>query len=101
MRMMSEYMDKTNCQLERQNSEIAKLQEELKAYKDAEEQGLLLKAQDLEEHDKEIRNKALDEFAKKLDDESTFLKRIESDSYGMLHFEDVYKIAAQMKEGTK
>lgn len=50
--------------------------DKLADYEDAEEQGLLLRASEesplihgkaeLEEHDKEIRNKAIDEFAEKL-----------------------------------
>lgn len=50
-----------------------------------------------ENHDKEIRNKAIDELAEKLYKKSTDFKNIESDDYGMLHYEDVYKIAEQMK----
>ena len=45
----------------------------------------------------EIRAKAIDEFAEALYNKSTFLKFIESDDYGMLHFEEVYELAEQMK----
>jgi len=48
-------------------------------------------------HEKEIRDKAIDEFAEALYNKSTFLKFIESDDYGMLHFEEVYELAEQMK----
>ena len=43
------------------------------------------------------RDKAIDEFAEALYNKSTFLKFIESDDYGMLHFKEVYEIAEQMK----
>ena len=46
-------------------------------------------------------NKAIDEFAEALYNKSTFLKFIESDDYGMLHFEDVYDIAEQLKGGAE
>ena len=52
-------------------------------------------------HEKEIRNKAIDDFAEKLYNKSTNLKNIESDDYGMLHFEDVYEVAEQMKGGAE
>lgn len=45
----------------------------------------------------EIRAKAIDEFAEALYNKSTSLKYIESDDYGMLHFEEVYEIAEQLK----
>lgn len=47
------------------------------------------------------RNKAIDDFAEKLYNKSTDLKNIESDDYGMLHFEDVYEVAEQMKGGVE
>lgn len=45
----------------------------------------------------EIRNKAIDKFAEELYNKSTNFKNIESDDYGMLHYEDIYETAEQMK----
>lgn len=70
--------------------------EEFKALKDDTIPIIHGKAE-LEVHDKQIRAKAIDEFAEALYNKSTFLKHIESDDYGMLHFEDVYEVAEQMK----
>lgn len=43
------------------------------------------------------RAKAIDEFAEKLYNKSTDLKDIESDDYGILHYEDVYEVAEELK----
>ena len=49
------------------------------------------------EEEQEIRNKAIDKFAEELYNKSTNFKNIESDDYGMLHYEDIYETAEQMK----
>ena len=61
---------------------------------DAEYQAFIKK---LDGHDREIRNKAIDEFAEKLYNKSTDLRDIESDDYGILHYEDVYEVVEEMK----
>ena len=43
MKMMREFIGHTNHQLDCRNSKITKLERELKAYREAEEQGLLLR----------------------------------------------------------
>ena len=45
-------------------------------------------------------NTAVDEFAKMFYNKSTELKNIESDDYGLLNYEDVYKLAEQLKAKT-
>ena len=59
--------------------------------------GLRLAERQINANEQEIRNKAIDEFAEELYKKSTDFKNIESDDYGMLHYEDVYKIAEKMK----
>ena len=44
------------------------------------------------------RNKAIDEFEEKLYNKSTYLRDIESDDYGILHYEDVYEVSEELKE---
>ena len=61
---------------------------------DAEYQAFIKK---LDGHDREIRNKAIDEFAEKLYNKSTDLRDIESDDYGILHYEDVYEVVEELK----
>ena len=51
--------------------------------------------------EKEIRAKTIDEFAEELYIKATSCKYIESDDYGMLHYEDVYEIAEQLKGGAE
>ena len=46
----------------------------------------------------EIRAKAIDEFAKVLEEKSTLFRYIESEEYGMLHYNEIYTIAEQLKE---
>lgn len=48
-----------------------------------------------------IRAKAIDEFAEKLYNKSTDLRDIESDDYGILHYEDVYEVAEELKGGAE
>ncbi len=55
----------------------------------------------LDGHDRELRAKAIDEFAEALYNKSTFLMHLEDDYYGMLHYEDVYEVAEQLKGGVK
>lgn len=47
----------------------------------------------------EIRNKAIDEFAEKLKDKSTFLKSLQNDYYGYVCEEEIDEIAEQLKGG--
>ena len=49
----------------------------------------------------EIRAKAIDEFAEKLKEKSTFLKSIENDYYGYVSEYEIDDVAEQMKAGGK
>lgn len=50
-----------------------------------------------EEVIKMLKARVIDMFAERLYNKATALKSIESDDYGMLHYEDIYKIADEMK----
>ena len=52
----------------------------------------------MEEHDKEIRAKAITEFAEKLKEKSTFLKSLENDYYGYVSEDEIDEIAEQIKK---
>lgn len=52
----------------------------------------------LDGHDRVMQEKVIDTFAEKLYDKSTHMKDIESEDYGLLHYEDMFKVAEEYKK---
>lgn len=52
----------------------------------------------LDGHDRVMQEKVIDTFAEKLYDKSTNMKDIESEDYGLLHYEDMFKVAEEYKK---
>ena len=52
----------------------------------------------LDGHDKIVKENLIVKFSNDLYDKSTSLKNIESDTYGLIHYEEVYEVADKLRK---
>ena len=76
--------------------QLAEWLEELKSYRASVFSGYMTQKMLKEEY-----NKAIDDFAEKLKEKSTFLKSIENDYYGYVSEYEIDDLAEQLKAGGK
>ena len=79
-----------------ESKQIAEWLEELKSYRASVFSGYMTQKMLKEEY-----NKAIDDFAEKLKEKSTFWKSIENDYYGYVSEDEIDEIAEQMKAGDR